>query len=86
MKSSGLIWYFAGVVSTLLVLNDWVLPTLSFVVDAIANAAEFLGGVGTGILLAITAVAFMMLSRNWAENKRAKWDMNRTWNQRKDYR
>ena len=40
----------------------------------------------TGALLAVTALFFWWLTREWTEAARARFDMDRTWRQRRNYR
>jgi hypothetical protein len=55
-------------------------------VTAATGAVTFLGSVGTGILLFVTAIVFALLGRRRAEDGAAKHDMQNRWNRRKDYR
>lgn len=50
------------------------------------GSGDYLGLVGCGILPAVAAVAFAVVSSKWTENTRAKFDMDRTWCQRRNYR
>lgn len=86
MRIGGLAWYIAGFVSCLIVMNDGIAPVLHFVVAVLSGAVAFLGAVGTLGLVVITAFAFWWITRTWTENARAKFDMDRTRRQRRNYR
>lgn len=67
----GFVWFVAGVLVPVAVMNGGMLPRLGFIVYALGQVVAFLGMLGTGILLGVTAITFEMLSRAG----RAQFDM-----------
>lgn len=92
MRGGGLVWFLAGALTVVVLQQEWLGPLLHGIITALSRIVTFLsalgagGAFGIGALLALTAVVFILISRKWAEDARAKYDMEKTWRGRQDYR
>lgn len=92
MRIGGLAWFLVGVLVGVAVRFDWLTTGFGVVTGVLSGVATFLSHLGSlgaaGILglVLIVAVAFARLGTTWAENARARTDMDRTWRQRRNYR
>lgn len=86
MRVGGWIWFLAGIISWELLQNGALLAVLQSLIGAVRQIAVYLGAVGTISIVAITAVVFAMVARTVTENARARFDMEQTWDRRKNYR
>ena len=69
-----------------LLRNGLALAILQGLIGAMGQIAVFVGAVGTLGLVVIATLAVWWITRMWTENARARHDMGKTWNSRKDYR
>ena len=84
----GLIWYVAGILSTLIVINDWfgqvfrvIAGILTGVVGFIAALGAF-GFVGSLILIGIA----LFIGGRWSERARGAHEADQAWERRSAHR
>lgn len=84
----GLIWYVAGVLSTLIVINDWFGQLFGFIAKLLSGTVHFivaLGGLGFVGLLILLGIGLFIGGR-WTERARGAYDADNSWNARNNYR
>ena len=86
MKVGGWVWFIAGIIFWEFLRTGLLLSILGGLIGAVERVAVFLGAVGTAGLVVITALVFWFVTRMVSENRRARFDMDRIWNSRKQYR
>lgn len=78
--------FISGIAFCVILQRSWLDDILEFIVTVLTGVVAYLGLVGCVVLLLFTALFFWWVTRTWTENARAKFDMDRTWNQRRNYR
>ena len=86
VRIGGWVWFLAGIIFGELLRNGLALAILQGLIGAMGQIAVFVGAVGTLGLVVIATLAVWWITRMWTENARARYDMDKTWNNRKDYR
>lgn len=84
----GLVWYVAGILSTLVVIHDWFGQLFRFLAEVLTGVVQFivaLGGFGFVGSLILIGIALFIGGR-WSERARGAYEADQAWQRRSAHR